>query len=191
MAIDPKILARMQRSSPESDEPELPNVVSDTGDLPLLRGSPAQVKWAITIRRNILALSWPAATLYLLKSVADSTWWIANKGAVATMKFKAPAPHQCVGGVVAQTEMDMDESGSPVEQEQYRSDSTRISDAEQWAKSVSQNPALAESAILAVLSKLYKTPRIKEALRAASRRARDSAENAVAKDVDAINRMLQ
>lgn len=66
----------------------------------------------------------------------------------------------------------------------------RVSDAEKWAESVSHNPKLAESAILAVLSRLYKDP-MKSRLRTMAWMKLGEAQCVFAKDEDAIRRMLE
>ena len=66
----------------------------------------------------------------------------------------------------------------------------RVLDAEKWAASVSLNPKLAESAILAVLSRLYKDP-IKSRLRTMAWHRLGEAQCSFAKDEDAIRRMLE
>jgi len=69
-------------------------------DLPPLRGTPKQVKWATPIRANALEQKFNVHSLELLRTIDDSTWWIANRvsGDKLVMTFKDPAPHQKVGG---------------------------------------------------------------------------------------------
>lgn len=209
MAIDPKIIAQMRSASTQDDgsegavfddEPSAPTPLAQpsavqgeptTGmPLPPLRGSPAQNKWATTIRANTLALDWPSQTYALLRSVDDSTWWIANKAIVNTLKFKPPAPHQCAGGHPPQPrQAELDDDVVAQQSRMERDAAARLSDAERWAKSVSQHPKLAEAAILAVLSRLYKGE-MQARLRRLAREALEGAEHAVNKDTDAINRMI-
>lgn len=192
-SIDPKILKRMQ------GEDGFANPVLPTRIMPVvLKGSTAQVKWANTIRDNTLCLDWPAAVRAKLLSVFDSTWWIANKTIVNTMKFKEPSPAQ-----IAELPVDAEPEEEP---ERYpkptmippRSEAAqklhdmedRATDAEKWAESVSQHPLLSKAAILAVLSKLYKEP-MKSRLKKASLAAYEKADGAIEKDKDAIRRMLE
>lgn len=177
------------------DEPSPMDVVPANGELPELRGSPAQIKWALTIRANTLELEWPFETRQMLRSIVDSTWWIANKSVVNTMKFKNPSMMQMVPVVRTTSRPISDSVGKALasnaeRSRERRADEQRFTDAEQWAESVSQNPKLAKSAILAVLSRLYKDGALKESMRRASRAALAEATGAVDKDVDAINRML-
>lgn len=175
--------------------------------LPALRGSEAQIKWARTIRDNTLNLEWPSDTALKLARIVDSTWWIANRFIVNNMKFKEPSEAQMidVAGMVAQVAGAEEEA----EEEQVRTHGQaattaqplsqldrRLSDAEKWAHSVSFNPQLAEAAILAVLSRLYKEPAFKDGLRKRSQKLIDhcsknpASSEADDKDMDAIRRML-
>jgi len=202
MAIDPKILARMQ--SVEDGVPSAEYIDAMTplsgaplqGEpttgmpLPALRGSEKQVKWATTIRANALALDWPSANYALLRSVVDSTWWIANKAIVNTMKFKPPSSQQTNGSVaIDNTTAPLDVDVVERQNRLARDVEARVSDAERWAASVSKNPERAKAAILAVLSRLYEGT-MKTRLRNASRAALEASGEADAKDMDAINRML-
>jgi len=211
MAIDPKILARMRSAPPEDDgsegavyadepelnKPEAPLPADKHPGCAALVGTWKQKKWATDLRNGALALAWPPETMALLKSITDATWWIANKAVVHSMKFKAPSPQQTNGSVAVPASAFMARYGDValdvdvVERQNRlaRDVAARVSDAERWAASVSQNPKLAEAAILAVLSRLYEGT-MKTRLRNASRAALDQSENAVAKDTDAINRML-
>lgn len=226
--IDPRILAKrthlaqLRRQSaqmglPPDDEiehlttPQLtgmpPEPVRMTAGLPELRGSPAQIKWAVTIRENALKLRWGPEVAAMLVSITDATWWIANKSIVNTMKFKEPAPQQMDGSAPtppstagrtpaagvstpAATPLADAFAANAQRAQTTRAANERFTEAEQWAESVCHNPMLAKAAILAVLSKLYKDGEIKERMRRASRVALAQAENAIDKDVDAINRML-
>ncbi len=162
-----------------------------------LKGSGRQVDWAGNIRR-------------------DASWWIANKAMVTTMKFKEPSPAQMAGCSVGRSTSAEPAAGDgelPEEEERTRSTPAapvmipprteaaqklhdlqdfedRVSDAEKWAESVSHTPKLAEAAILAVLSRLYKDP-MKTRLRGLAERKMAQAEAAIEKDKDAIRRMLQ
>lgn len=208
MAIDPKILARMRNTPPQDDgsegavfddEPELNGMPAEDKPLPAdkhpgcatLTGTWKQRKWAIDLRNGALARAWPSETAALLKSITDATWWIANKAIVHTLKFKSPAPQQTNGTVALPVEPERTLDADVVDQQNRAAQDAqaRVLDAERWAKSVSQNPKLAEAAILAVLSRLYEGT-MKRRLRNSAQEALDAAENAVAKDTDAINRML-
>ena len=214
MAIDPKILSRMHGedhylADADADKPlpadRHPNCAT-------LTGAWKQKKWAIDLRNVALDLKWPEDVVDRLKRVTDSTWWIANRNIVKDMKYKEPVLSQMHTGsgprqlpqqtnlgvgigprfestldgvVTAAGALDADER----QNRRARDAAARVSDAERWAASVSQNPKLAEAAILAVLSRLYEGT-MKARLRNSAREALDAVENAVAKDTDAINRML-
>jgi hypothetical protein len=239
MSIDPRILQRM---ASDDTAPELPNLElsreagprlekpagDEPGKFPLapggqppLRGTPKQVAWAATIRNGVLSLGWPGETRALLQSVDDATWWIANKAAVSTMKFKLPSPGQTAGqggapaalagapqtfrphgsGQIPSPVPALVSGVSPVvhPQSDLEDVEARMSDAEQWARSIAGKPALAEAAILAVLASLYTEPPMKQALKT---RASALLSNWLAaaspgrlpeneKDVDAIRRILK
>jgi len=197
MAIDPKILAQMRPPDADSSDydvcestPEAPLPVDRHPGCAPFTGAWKQRKWAIDLRNGTLALAWPPETLALLKSITDSTWWIANKAIVHTMKFKPPSPPQTNGSVaVDNINAPLDADVSERQNRQARDEQARVSDAERWAKSVSQHPKLAEAAILAVLSRLY-VGSMKARLRLAAKNALNQAEHVVDKDTDAINRML-
>jgi hypothetical protein len=196
--IDPKILKRMLE-----DERGWPVALS---------GSKAQVKWAETIRRGALALHWPHEVRCKLNLITDSTWFIANRDITTTMKFKEPSPKQVTGcsSIRPAAESSAEQEEPPEEEERPHSSPAapsmipprtaaaqklhdfedRVSDAERWAESVSHTPKLAEAAILAVLSRLYKDP-MKARLRGLAERKMVEAVNAIEKDKDAIRRMLQ
>ena len=189
MAIAPNILARLQRHEPSAQSEPTAGI-----PLPALRGSPAQIKWATTIRADALALDWPGDEDALLRRVVDSSWWIANKGVVHSMKFKPPVDAQLEGSaspavkVAAQADL-LDADVIDRQNRAARDAQARVSDAERWAKSVSQNPKLAEAAILAVLSRLYNGT-MKTRLRISAQDALDAAGDMLTKDTDAINQML-
>ena len=218
MAIDPKILARMRSAPPEDDgsegavyadepelnKPEAPLPADKHSGCAPLTGAWKQRKWAIDLRNGALSLAWPPETMALLKSITDATWWIANKAVVHSMKFKPPSPQQTnlgvgigprfestlAGVVTAATAAGALDADVVERQNRLALDAqARVLDAERWAKSVSHNPKLAEAAILAVLSRLYEGT-MKTRLRIAAQEALDAAGETVAKDTDAINRML-
>ncbi len=198
MSINPKILAKLGRD----------------GDGVALEGTPKQVEWAKSIRATALALVWPDHIRHKLTQIKDATWWIANKAITRTLKYKEPDPKQLASGcspapgtngqsessppapaappsedyIDAMTPL----NGAPLAQRQKRAADLeeRVSDAEKWAESVSHNPKLAESAILAVLSRLYKDP-MKSRLRTMAWMKLGEAQCVFAKDEDAIRRMLE
>ena len=71
-------------------------------NLPPLRGTPKQVKWATTIRDNTFMDrdSYGMVVLETAEKVDDATWWIANNTSSHKLVTvpKDPAPHQLVGG---------------------------------------------------------------------------------------------
>lgn len=205
MGIDPKIIAQLERAkqAPQDNgvDAELPGMPAATpngaGALPMLRGTPKQIKWATTIRENALALEWVPAIRAMLVSVVDSTWWIANRAMVSTMKFKDPSPQQCAMAAPKVMNQEYYEAvgGTPavrgiVQVAQEAINRKRLEDAFDWAHSVAQNPRLAEAAIVAVLSRLYKDPDMRQRLRRKGNELLEQGEADTAKDVDAIRRML-
>jgi len=196
--VDPRIIDQMKAALPT----ELPGINTDPTGQHVLRGSAAQVKWAVTIRANALALTWTAEHRAKLERIVDASWWIANRTALPGMKYKEPSAAQMADtGNFANQEMyemmggktaplSNDEKFKQALPPSYVDRMTRLTDAERWAASVSQNPKLAEAAILAVLSRLYKEDAMRTALRSAAQRALEAANAAVDKDTDAIRRML-
>jgi hypothetical protein len=177
-----------------------------------LTGSTAQIKWATSIRSGALGIKWPPGEREKLLQISDSSWWIANKLIVNTMKFKEPSPAQMAGSNRSASESTAGDKEPPEEEDRPHSTPAvpvmipprsteaqklhdredfedRVSDAEKWAESVSHTPKLAEAAILAVLSRLYKDP-MKTRLRGVAERKMAQAEQAIEKDKDAIRRML-
>ena len=154
--------------------------------------------------------AWPTDRFNILCRVDDSTWWIANKTIATTMKYKEPTSQQLVGSQkqpepaparpvnLAYAAMESGKSPYlPPVAAALPPDEKRVSAAALWAHSVSQTPALAEAALLAVLVKLYREPEMKQALRtkasllmAAPRFKPENLSAADQKDVDAIRRML-
>ena len=177
MSIDPKILARRAACNSLLNGP----LATD------LTGTEKQIKWAAYIRDEALALSWPPEVEAKLRSIVDSTWWIANKTIATTMKFKEPAPHQLAGGPpppagrVTQPELSPQTSMTPA--------ADAFASCIGFAASVSRSPKQAEATILALLAKLYKPP-MRDKLQAESRRMKAEAEFEVGRDLDAINRLL-
>ena len=192
-----------------------------------LRGSPAQIKWATTIRKNSQE-SLPSNLLDQIKTVTDSTWWIANRdpenGSHLRTDFKAPEPHQLHGGPPAPPKTLIGGKGfssgtvSDVPQSDGMPDLSRIPkptrptprateptlnldptdtdkhDAERFAESVSHTPALAELAVLACLSRLYKgelRERFVSKIEARLDSVRQSAIDSIDKDVDGIRRIIR
>lgn len=194
MAINPEILSQMKGGERIADQrAETCTLREWDTALPALTGSPAQIKWAATIRERALANVWPAATFSQLVHIVASAWWIANKSIVDTLKFKEPAPGQMEGGQSqpelpvkpARTEGQRVADCGPVPPD------ARANEAHLWAHSVSLNPKLAEAAILAVLAKLYKEPDIKASLKQKALSIMNAAEAATTKDAEAIFRMLR
>lgn len=199
MAIDPKILARMKPPQDDGqdldDLPGMPAPVPQRGrslGLPDLTGTPKQVKWALTIRENALALDWPPSINQKLWSIVDSSWWIANKAIVSTMKFKEPSPNQLVGPEAALfavvNSKEAHEAFMALE-DKMEANQTRLNDAAAWAASVSRHPKLAEAAILAVLSRLYKGD-MRHDLQAKAHQIIREANFEIGRDLDAITKML-
>lgn len=201
MAIDQRLLDL--RNNMNSEQPEALEPAVDTSQLPPLRGSPAQIKWALTIRENTLKLEWPEATRWLLRTIVDSTWWIANKSVVTTLKFKPPTPPQIdtrygvtpaapVGLGQRQPNLAGALAGNAERSRERMADTARVNEAAKFAASVSKDPKAAEAAILAVLSKLYRDGRLKDEMRTASRAALAVVDhdNMDERDIDAIERML-
>lgn len=219
MSVDPKILARMREArDPQDDgsegavyddEPTLgiQIPVSKFQGLPTLVGTPKQVKWAVTIRDNALDLTWPAETEAKLKSIVDSTWWIANKSIVHTMKFKEPSPHQIVGGSAPPKGRAPGNSPSPATPSSAYLDAMtplsgappverrtphekRVDDALAWAESVSRHPTLAQAAILSCLRFAYPKGAMRDRITAKGRELLAQANMEVNRDTDAIQLML-
>ena len=188
MSIDPKILARMEgRSVMNQMEDSLAGVA-----LPALTGTPKQVKWATTIRENALALEWPPDIEAKLKSIVDSTWWIANKTITTSMKFKEPAPHQLLGGPPQppqqgrSTQPELVPQTSPAPAANLNK---RLDDALAWAESVSRHPTLAHAAILAALAGRY-SGEMKSRMKAKAQEILAQGDLEVNRDIDAIRLML-
>lgn len=186
MSIDPKILARMEgRSVMNQVEDNLAGIA-----LPALTGTPKQVKWATTIRAEALALEWPPQVAATLRSINDSTWWIANKTIPTTMKFKEPAPHQLVGGPPQpqgrSTQPELTPQPSPTPAANLNK---RLDDALHWAESVSRHPTLAHAAILAALAGRY-SGEMKSRMKAKAQEILAQGDLEVNRDIDAIRLML-
>lgn len=203
MSVDPKILAQMRRvnAPPEDDgsegavledEPEFnePDPRELEGKLmPTLRGSPKQVKWALTIRFNAVRLQWPADIRAMLLSIDDASWWIANKDIVTTMKFKAPSAHQIVGGTPPPKGRPQPGS-SPAPAASVSPHQKRLDDALLWAASVSRHPTLAQAAILSCLRFAYPKGAMRDQITAKARELLAQANMEVNRDTDAIQLML-
>lgn len=175
MQIDPKILATMQR------------VV----ELPSLRGSDKQIKWAFTIRQNALGLLWPPDETLKLRAIDDASWWIANKDITVTMKYKAPAPNQLAGAAPPAAAPAATGFGKTYGEQSYnnRPINSVVTSCLGFAASVSRNPKQAEATILALLAKLYKPP-VRDELAKEAQRVKCEAEFETGRDLDAINRLL-
>jgi hypothetical protein len=229
MSIDPRILAKLKSGPPTANVPDADDrpVQEELFDqspfvtrgLPVLVGTFKQIRWAVTIRDDMLALRWPEAEKAKLTKVTDASWWIANRTAVNSMKYKEPAPHQLQGYVESEAKEtvtpfkpdaqiskavetfrrqlaeeeaeDTEDEDDPTPDTRARgSVDTRSNDAMKWAESVSKHPMLAEAAILAVLSRLYKGP-IRDRLKARAHTVLNNAQEAVERDADAIFQMLE
>ena len=130
--------------------------------LPILKGTPAQVKWANTIRDNTFKLGWLPEVFNMLTSVSDATWWIANKSIPYTMKYKEPTPGQMASAdnqpdlaaaKVAKVASEIRKGKSPV-----LDSARRLNDAHSWAKRMASDSSTAELAILALLTRMYNEP---------------------------------
>lgn len=180
-------------------------------DLPPLRGTPKQVKWATTIRANTFndRDSYGMVVLETAEKVDDATWWIANNTSSQKLVTipKDPAPHQCAGVPpsmrlathtgeytgVAQRELprageDGDENDATKEPH----------DAELFAESASHNPAVAKVAILGLMAKAYLRSSQKEVGRVLLHRARCQFDGlreqliaAIDKDLNGLERILR
>ncbi len=196
MSIDPKILEKRRETAVGRRV--------DAGGLPALTGSEKQIKWATTIREAALALALSDDVRMKFSRIVDSTWWIANKGFMNTMKFKEPAPHQLVGGAPDETTQRVQRLlGEPVEsQREWNSMSPsehrdaprastpeRANDCADFAASVSKHPKKAEAAVLALLSRLYKG-QMKEILSAKAMTAVIEAQFEDGRDLEAIKKLL-
>lgn len=210
MSVDPKILAQMRRvnAPPEDDgsegavledEPELNGMPAPEKPLPkdehpgcaALAGTWKQRKWAIDLRNKTLTLKWPAEVVAKLKSITDSTWWIANKAIVTSMKFKEPAANQVQGGVPSAAYIDAMTplSGAPPV-ERRTPHQKRLDDALLWAASVSRHPTLAQAAILSCLRFAYPKGAMRDQITAKARELLAQANMEVNRDTDAIQLML-
>lgn len=207
MAIDPKILARI-KTPPEDDgsegavfddEPELKGMPVAEKPLPedrhpgcaTLTGTWKQRKWAIDLRNVALGLKWPDDVYTMLRRITDSTWWIANRSIVTTMKFKKPAANQIEGDVPSALYMDAMTplSGAPPVERRTPSQK-RLDDAMLWAESVSRHPTLAQAAILSCLRLAYPKGEMRNRITAKARELLAQANMEVNRDTDAIQLML-
>jgi len=198
MSINPKILARMKL--PHNGQPDLgmtgepePALPHDRHlDCAPLTGAWKQRKWAIDLRNVALDLKWPDAVGEKLRNIKDATWWIANRAIVTSMKFKEPSPEQMRGGVpTANTASSgrLQQPGRSTSLATPAAPSARVSDAAEFAASVSRHPKKAEAAILALLSRLYKGP-MKETLQGKAMTAVIEAQFEDGRDLDAIKKLL-
>ena len=177
MSISPEILKRMQGA----DSAPLNRSRLSSGGL---CGTAKQVKWASAIRGEALDNSWPTEEAKKLENITDATWWIANRDIVNTLKYKEPTPAQLLQSELTEH--------SPVKTVKSAwTDTRRMSDALEWARSVSRNPRLANAAILATLACLYtKDSNMREQLCGESERLLEQGEDDTAKDIDAIKKMI-
>jgi len=155
-------------------------------NLPPLRGTPAQIKWAATIRTNALdnhAMRLPGDQL---ASIDDATWWIGNRDKIANdtlaWPFKAPAPHQLAGG-----------PPPPGNTPDLPVQGRKPHDAELFAASVSRHPVLAEIALIALLARCYKGDMRDQMRQRAADMLKDvraETQAALDRDMDGIHRIL-
>jgi len=191
MAIRKQILEQMHRETPDLPQLTGNSALSGQPNLPLLQGSPAQIKWALAIRDSALKLTWPAGVAGKLATIVDATWWIANRYTLPVLKYKEPAAAQQSFGTPVAASAEVAPENLEQAGQTNAAETERVTDAEQWAHSVSQTPVLAEAAILAVLSRLYKNGFIKDSLKQRAQQLMARADAATEKDQDAIRRMLQ
>lgn len=153
-------------------------------DLPEIVGSPAQVKWAVSIRQVALEdgawegeqhEGWNGIQLDVLRRVVDATWWIANRSSFKLHTFKNPSPQQFVSSV----EVEVEPHG----------------DAKAFAESASKNPLIAQLAILSLMARLYRKGPVYDGLRKRAMELYDTAEQRVneslVRDLDGIARILK
>lgn len=167
--------------------------VEQRSGLPTLVGTPKQVKWALTIREDALKLAWPPETEAKLKSIVDSTWWIANKTIVNSMKFKEPSPQQLAGAASPTTGRPPQPgySPAPAATPSRTPQQKRLDDAILWAESVShQNPALIQAAILSCLRFAYPKGAMRDQITAKARELLAQGNMEVNRDTSAIQLML-
>lgn len=177
-------------------------------DLPQLRGTPKQVKWANTIRTNTFMDkdSYGMAVLETAEKVDDATWWIANNTSSTKLVTipKDPAPHQLVGGPSkadahkerVQRALDEPRAGEDGDENDLPPGgvSPKPHDAELFAASVCRHPALAEIAVLATLARLYKGEvgdMLKWRARHKLEKVRETIIAEMDKDIDGLRRILK
>jgi hypothetical protein len=197
--IDPAIKAQLERSrqAPQDDGDLALKLTGETAGPATLRGSLKQIEYARSLRQKALDQRWSAEDWALLVRIADSSWWIANRFDLPRLKFKAPAPAQ-LEGAPAQPQLQVvnrdyyEALGGKTSHSVSKTLSSRANEAADWAHSVSQDPRLAEAALCAVMSKLYrdKNAAIADKLKDKSNILLQQCEFAVSKDTDAIRRML-
>lgn len=150
-------------------------------NLPILRGTPAQVKWAMSIRETSLSdARFSPEQKKEMAAIVDSTWWIANRDKnsnfAVSPAYKLPKPEQCANSKLA-----------PVVPPDRH-------DAVRFATSVARQPELAELAVLATLSRLYKGKQgdvFKEHVQKQLEGLRERLIEEIDRDIDGIRRILK
>lgn len=183
MSIHPKILARMKEPPQDNGQSTEYLLEKDEADMPALRGTSKQIEWGKAIRTKVMKLTWPPVKLALFKLVDDATWWIANRRMVVDMKYKPPSKEQLVRAACAVAAPRQSSAVSLPRQ------SERVNDAAAFAASVSRHPLQAETAVLALLAKLYKGT-MHDELKALAKAKRQQAEFEIERDMKAIDKLL-
>jgi hypothetical protein len=183
-------LASLSASRCQRFNPFVNDMPLNMPPLPPFKGTPAQIKWANTIRLNTLEYlmdQMPPGTADYLVKIVDATWWIANRDMTnpdrLRINYKEPSPHQMVGGPPPPGQTpDLPVQGAK-----------KPLDAEMFASSVSHVPALAEITVLALMAHVYKGE-IRERLKLAAMHklteVQSSIRAALDRDVDGIKRIL-
>ena len=161
-----------------------------SNQLPLLRGTPAQVKWAETIRFHAVNEPHTAEQLATLAGINDASWFIANRdhatNSTLSPRWKPPAPHQLQGGPPPPAKTpDLFRERKHPEDEPH--------DAELFAESACQMPIMGKLAVLATFSRLYRGEeaalfrhRVESQLEGLRERLIES----IDRDIDGIRRIL-
>lgn len=165
--------------------------------LPALRGSEKQIRYAQSLRATALALTWPRPVAAKLSRIVDASWWIGNRFDLPKMKFKEPvqsqmaSPDQIVSGESGFDDVPYDPKYDPrIHPAEMNPPEKRLGDAGAFAASASGSPRLAEAAIIAVLSRLYKDE-MRDGLRQRAKQLVDQFEADTARDIAAIRKMIE
>lgn len=182
-------------------------------NLPPLRGTPKQVKWATTIRANTFKDrdAYGIDVLTAAEKVDDSTWWIANNSSLQQLVPvpKPAAPHQLVGGPPAPLKSGIGASRQRIMERAGDEPETNVPcpagdlkpgeahpephDAELFAASVCRHPLLAEIAVLGTLARLYKGEvgqMLKWRAKHKLDKVRDTIIAEMDKDIDGLKRII-